>query len=285
MSIKVIRQVFNGYQGEPVDKLTLLALALFGNDEGGSIFPSVTKVGQMTNLSQRQARRNIRKLEDQGVISVIGNQNGGKAGTTRQYQINLQSIKPNKVTEDTHDRRIDDTEDMDDRGRRTPVTGDGGHGCPPISYITIKEQLNTLSTSAISVSQSGDDQPELVPDISDAIPAKPKSSSGVRFEQFWKAYPSSKRKGAKGKCQNVWIKKKLDQSAELILAHLRSKDEDFTKDNAQFCPAPLAYLNGESWDGFEIDWSKGTSNLPDTFWDGVNIPKVGLYSRVSTEPE
>lgn len=248
MSIKVIRQVFNGYQGEPIDKLTLLSLAMFGNDAGGSIFPSVAKVGQMTNLSQRQARRNIRKLETQGVISVIGNQNGGKAGTTRQYQINLHTIKPNKETEDMSDprtediddRRIDDTEDMGDRGRRTSVTGDGGHGCPPISYLTVKEQLNTLSANASSVSQDSDVQLELVPVSPDEVSAKPKKS----------------------KKKSVEISDSLKAQAVEVLNHLNRVAEK----NFQPVNATLSEIVGRLKEGNSVDACKAVIDYKTLHW-------------------
>lgn len=96
MSIEIIQKIFDEYHGTSAEKLTLLALASIANDRGTEISPSVAEIGQATNLSTRQARRNIRKLEDQGVITVIGNQNGGKAGTTRHYQINPEMISRSK---------------------------------------------------------------------------------------------------------------------------------------------------------------------------------------------
>lgn len=77
------------------------------------------------------------------------------------------------------------------------------------------------------------------------------TSPSASFAEFWEKYPVSKRKAAKTKCEQVWQRKKLDDVAKIIFAHLDSVDDDYRKESCRYCPAPLAYLNGEKWDGFD----------------------------------
>lgn len=87
-------------------------------------------------------------------------------------------------------------------------------------------------------------------------PNKEKKTGGVSdlFEEFWKAWPKTHRKEAKGKCAEVWKAKAFDGKAAAILAHVRARaaSVDWTKEEGQFVPAPLVYLRRESWDGAEL---------------------------------
>lgn len=87
----------------------------------------------------------------------------------------------------------------------------------------------------------------------------------LRFAEFWSLYPNSKRKGAKGKCEELWAKKGFDDIAEQIFSHVRfmTESDDWTKDNGQYIKAPLAYLNGKPWDG----WEETQSNKPFSIFD------------------
>jgi hypothetical protein len=70
------------------------------------------------------------------------------------------------------------------------------------------------------------------------------------FAEFWKTWPTNDRKQAKGKCLDAWKKAHAERDAALILAHVSSlKNSAWTKDNGQFVPAPLVYLNQRRWEG------------------------------------
>jgi hypothetical protein len=79
------------------------------------------------------------------------------------------------------------------------------------------------------------------------------------FEKFWKTWPTSKRKGSKGKCQEVWKSKRLDENRDEIIAHVIFSKSHWK--DPQFIPAPLAYLNQQRWDGAEINGSVSGSEL------------------------
>ena len=83
---------------------------------------------------------------------------------------------------------------------------------------------------------------------------EPMSESKAMFDDFWKMWPNTPRKGAKAKCKQVWIKSYCDTQADQILKHLAwmKTTEQWLKTNGAFIPAPLVYLNQQRWDGAEV---------------------------------
>ena len=79
------------------------------------------------------------------------------------------------------------------------------------------------------------------------------------FAEFWKAWPPTERKQAKGKCLEAWKKSGAEQDAEAVLAHVeRLKDsESWKKQGGQFVPAPLVYLGQRRWEGVDDDAAEG----------------------------
>lgn len=79
------------------------------------------------------------------------------------------------------------------------------------------------------------------------------------FESFWAAWPKSKRKEAKGKCAEVWKRHQFWRQLDDILAHVEAKKacEQWRKQDGEYVPAPLAYLNQRTWEGAEIDGDSG----------------------------
>lgn len=75
----------------------------------------------------------------------------------------------------------------------------------------------------------------------------PPTPKGVRFSEFWEAWPQTARKVAKAECEKRWKARGLDAEADAILAHVstmkptRSWQEGFE-------PAPLTYLNQRRWE-------------------------------------
>lgn len=91
MSVRIMAQVWDGYPGGGSDLLALLALADWSDDEG-RCWPSIASIGKKTRLSRSQAQRVVHGLIDEGFVSVVGNQEGGAPGSTRQYRINLEAL-------------------------------------------------------------------------------------------------------------------------------------------------------------------------------------------------
>lgn len=68
-----------------------------------------------------------------------------------------------------------------------------------------------------------------------------------RFNEFWSTWPTSKRKVAKSTCETKWLKLKLDNVADQIIAHVNSikGSEQWT---TGYEPAPLTYINQRRWE-------------------------------------
>jgi hypothetical protein len=68
-----------------------------------------------------------------------------------------------------------------------------------------------------------------------------------RFNDFWSAWPSSKRKVARAECEKKWDKHNLDLVADTIIASVTrlKKTDQWT---GGFDPAPLTYINQRRWE-------------------------------------
>ena len=73
------------------------------------------------------------------------------------------------------------------------------------------------------------------------------SPTTSRFDEFWSAWPSSKRKVAKSACEAKWRRQALDPLADKIIAcvtRLRASEQWVSG----FEPAPLTFINQKRWE-------------------------------------
>lgn len=70
---------------------------------------------------------------------------------------------------------------------------------------------------------------------------------GVRFEDFWRAWPKSERKQDKAKCFDHWQRHELDELAEAVLADVATKCLT-RKWQEGYVEAPLVYLRNRRWE-------------------------------------
>lgn len=91
MAVRVLSQVWDGYPGGGAELLTLLALADWC-DDFGRCYPSIRSIARKVRLSDKQARRIVHKLEDEGFVKVTGGATGG--AMSRRYQIDLGRLTP-----------------------------------------------------------------------------------------------------------------------------------------------------------------------------------------------
>lgn len=122
MSVRVMALVWENFNRGGSEKLAMLALADWCNDDGGSLHPSISAVARKINVSEKQARRIIHKFIDEGYLLVVANHYGGDPGQSRHYNLNVSLLK-------TATTPVDATPCMD----ATPSTGaqDHSHGCHP----------------------------------------------------------------------------------------------------------------------------------------------------------
>lgn len=69
MSVKLMTQVWDSGPADPTERFVLLALADIA-DEDGKCWPSVGRIADRCCMSERNARRILRKLEDAGWIAI-----------------------------------------------------------------------------------------------------------------------------------------------------------------------------------------------------------------------
>lgn len=91
MSWQASGAVWDGYPEGGTKKLILLALADFSNPEGGSIYPSISRIAEMAGINRRQTQYLLRDLETEGYVRVVGNHDGGNA--PRQYHLNMELLE------------------------------------------------------------------------------------------------------------------------------------------------------------------------------------------------
>ena len=80
-----------------------------------------------------------------------------------------------------------------------------------------------------------------------------RSDEPCGFSDFWKAWPNTDRKQAKGKCLEAWKKASAERDAAVILAHVENlkASPSWAKNAGEFIPAPLVYLNQRRWEGVD----------------------------------
>ena len=227
MSIKFLNKVWDGYPGNSTGELlVLLALADWSDDEGRS-YPSIAKLGRKCRIKSRQAQRHIHKLITFGIVSVTGNPNGGKPGTTRRYRINS-----NKLTGVVKDRGVIKDADGCHGRRETGVVDD-------TQYISNTSNIHQLN------SQANLSHPE-------HQIQKPQKSTGDDFNRFWQAYPN---KVDKKKAESIWKRLKPDIEVVLKAIEVQKIGRQWREG---YIPNPSKWLDGHRWKDESLETHVGT---------------------------
>lgn len=93
MSIKVMSLVWDKSRASGTDLLVMLAMADWGNDDGGSIYPSIPTLAKKLRLKDRATQYAVKRLIDSGEITVSRGSHRIKDGIwTNEYRINISQI-------------------------------------------------------------------------------------------------------------------------------------------------------------------------------------------------
>lgn len=105
------------------------------------------------------------------------------------------------------------------------------------------------------------------------------------FTRFWEAWPKHKRKKAKALCQKKWMKDKLDEKGEYVLAVVEAlkKGEEWAKKGGEFIPAPMVFLNKQYYDCDIEDIEQGNVESPVQI--GSHNPPCMDQSLIGRDPE
>jgi uncharacterized protein YdaU (DUF1376 family) len=99
-------------------------------------------------------------------------------------------------------------------------------------------------TESLTESEPKDNPKKIQNKINTITSVSPTTS---RFNEFWSAWPSSKRKVAKSACEAKWKRQALDPLADKIIAcvtRLRASEQWVSG----FEPAPLTFINQKRWE-------------------------------------
>lgn len=134
MSIKLMSMVWSMEAIPSTNKLVLLALCDYANDQGESCFPSIKGIAAKSSLSERQTQRIMHQLIRLGIVRVSAWEKGGR-NHTRHYTINVHKIKGDNMSPNGIKGDIRDIE----RVTSCPIKGD--------THVTrtINESLNDPS--------------------------------------------------------------------------------------------------------------------------------------------
>jgi hypothetical protein len=175
VSLNASRIVWAAAIKPPTNKLTLLALADYLNEETGRLNPSLQAIADKVGVSRSQAQRIVRDLIEQRLVSVLTNQFGGKPGTTPSYRLNLDRIEALRLTGSTDAVPAGSTDATPAHSTDAPPTDcthaqEGAHGCaggvapmrpkPPMNQ---KESEVALKRAAYSFDASLIELPEWLP--------------------------------------------------------------------------------------------------------------------------
>lgn len=126
MSIRALSAILDRYPRGGSEKLVLVTLADWCDDNGGNLYPSIQSIADKACIEPRQAQRIMRALIDDGLLSVIGNEHGGAPGSTRKYRLNIKKIEAMPKLSEAQTGVTHDTGDIDDTGVASDA--DGCHG-------------------------------------------------------------------------------------------------------------------------------------------------------------
>ncbi|WP_026618329.1 helix-turn-helix domain-containing protein [Ensifer sp. WSM1721] len=91
MSIAIMSQLFRAHLGSTGRKMLALRLADFADDDGKGIWPTVRKLSQETELSERTVQRILAEFVDEGLLLVV-KKGGSKPGEATRYDFNMAAI-------------------------------------------------------------------------------------------------------------------------------------------------------------------------------------------------
>lgn len=197
--------------------------------ERGQTVTSIREISEKNNISIRQARTALERLETTHKIAI--------KSTAKNSVITLLDYDCADVS-DTQNDTQNDTLTTSKRHAERQTSGTLTTQCRQtddtaslLKTNSIKSEEQTSRKNACPRGGVGGEQALI---------------NG--FERFWSAYP---KKTAKQNALKVWVKLKPDD--ELIQHILSSLEQQkrsvqWTKDNGQYIPYPATWLNGRRWE-------------------------------------
>ena len=230
------------FKNETLAECSPLARLLFAG-----LWCVADRAGRLEDRPKR-IRAEVLPYDDGSVDDMLNDLH--RAGFITRYQINEQhfiQVRNFSRHQNPHHREAEST---------IPA--------PEMSELRPSNASNTprasLGLSPDKPETSRADSLNLIPDSLNLIPAKPTcspSASGAvndGFATFWNAYP---KKVGKGAAEKAWKKLKPDLPTVLKAIERTRATEQWRKDNGQFIPHPVTWLNQRRWEDDEPETSIG----------------------------
>lgn len=227
MSIDAINRVW-ALDIEPTEKLLLLAIADFTNNEGNA-WPSIPTIARKTSLSEDTVRRKIRKLSVDGILSSTPRKD--KHGrdtsymfqlfptpvTTEENQANLENISPEfaifegSTVQGLHAARVAGSQPQEiipEAPQESPHLPENTINNPELSVFLEGSTVQGLHVARVAGSEGGGLHGATLITLNHHI--EPKNILSKCFELLWQDYPKKHGKHLAQQRFNATVKTKAD---------------------------------------------------------------------------
>lgn len=224
MSIKTVSWVWDHAPVKDTALIVLLALADYADNEGRHAFPSQATLAQRARCTDRQVRRALVTLREQGLI-VEGDQQ------------HVAHYRP--------DRRPVVYDLVMSRGDILSPRGvDGGTLVterPDIETVYDRTPMSDKPTTEPTTEPKTLSLPDATESARDEVP-------GVEFEEFWREYPRQVGKAAARVTYTKHVQGGADPAA-ILRATIRHAEDMRREDRPiNFVPHPTTWLNRTPWE-------------------------------------
>lgn len=219
--------VWENGPSEPTERLVLLALADFANDDG-MCWPSMESIGSKAAMTDRGARGIVRRLQAAGWLSVeVG---GGRGGCSR-YTIRMEKAAPSSAFGSENPEQ--------ETGNTVPPLGTPCRVIEPETRNVTTETRNVVHETR----NAGSAEPSRT--IRDPEEEKiPPYSPDEEFERIWPHYP---KRVEKADARKAWLAARRTHSFEEIAAPLREYIRLRKGEDPQFTISLGRWLKRERW--------------------------------------
>ena len=173
MSAKMSGMVFDRFPDGGGIFTLALAIADHAHDDGTHVFPSVASLARKSRQSDRSVQYQLRRLEKDGWLILVGNANGGR-GTAREYAINpawilgaeYADLAPEKKGAEIAPFKKGATDDVKGANQNTKGATDdvkGATAIAPEPSITIKNHQEPKTKTRAPRAEPGFVLPDWVP--------------------------------------------------------------------------------------------------------------------------
>lgn len=209
-------------------------------DKEGYCWASNNYLANIVGTSDREIRRRISELKNSNYINVEAIKGEKGEAIQRKIFLSLSTGGPNGHP-------------------RTNTSYPPGRECPTPQDENVREKLSVNEDNKRKnifpyISPQGESEGN---ESSPTLSSNGNGNSGRAkkddlFEEFWKEYPSCRRKVNKASCKVAYLKiPNLKEEHPKILEGLRlwKEDKEWTRNDGQYIPAPLVFIHQQRWEG------------------------------------